>query len=74
VDADQLTILDVVNAVAPFERIRSCPLGLQSHTKLCPLHTELDRVYAATEAAFAKVTLQQLVDSAGPIVPLCDVS
>src|SRR5688572_3842238 len=34
---DQLTILDVVNAVAPLERIKKCPLGLPSHTTLCPL-------------------------------------
>src|SRR5687768_9229181 len=46
---EKVTILQVVNAVAPLERIRHCPLGLPSHTKLCPLHRELDRVYAATE-------------------------
>ena len=28
---EELTILDVVNAVEPIMRIRSCPLGLQSH-------------------------------------------
>ena len=38
---ESLTILDVVNAVSPLERIRKCPLGLKSHTKLCPLHQEL---------------------------------
>lgn len=70
---DQLTILDVVNAVAPLERIRKCPLGLASHTELCPLHAELDRAYAATEAAFAGVTINQLLESTSPIVPLCDV-
>ena len=58
---DQLTILDIVNAVSPLERIKSCPLGLKSHTALCPLHAELDRAYAATESAFAAVTLKQLV-------------
>lgn len=68
-----LTILDVVNAVAPLERITSCPLGLKSHTTLCPLHAELDNAYAATEQAFARVTIQQLLESASPIVPLCDV-
>ena len=47
---ERITILDVANAVAPLERIRHCPLGLTSHTSLCPLHAELDRVYAATEA------------------------
>lgn len=69
----ELTILAVVNAVAPLERIKSCPLGLASHTALCPLHTELDKAYAATEAAFAAVTIQQLVESTSPIVPLCDI-
>ena len=34
---DQISLLDVVNAVAPLERIRHCPLGLESHTSLCPL-------------------------------------
>ncbi len=70
---DELTILDVINAVAPLERIRSCPLGLESHTALCPLHAELDRAYAATEAAFAAVTIQRLLASTNPILPLCEV-
>ena len=68
---EQLTILDVVNTVSPLERIRSCPLGLQSHTVLCPLHAELDKSYAATEEAFASVTIRNLMDSAGP-VPFCE--
>lgn len=72
--ADDVTILDVVNAVSPLERIRHCPLGLASHTSLCPLHQELDRAYAATEAAFANVTIGQVLRSAGKIVPLCDVA
>jgi len=69
---DKLTILDVVNTVAPIERIRDCPLGLKSHTALCPLHAELDKAYAATEAAFAGVTIRELVESASPIQPLCE--
>jgi Rrf2 family protein len=68
----EITILDVVNAVSPIERIRSCPLGLKSHTELCPLHRELDRAYAATEAAFGRVTVRALLDSAHAIVPLCE--
>jgi Rrf2 family transcriptional regulator, nitric oxide-sensitive transcriptional repressor len=70
----KITILDVVNAVAPLERIRHCPLGLPSHTRLCPLHKELDAVYAATEKSLAKVTLAQLLRSTSQIVPLCDVA
>ncbi|MDA8744368.1 Rrf2 family transcriptional regulator [Rubripirellula amarantea] len=68
----KLTILDVVNTVAPIERIRSCPLGLSTHTKLCPLHAELDKAYAATEKAFASVSIKDLVESASPIIPLCE--
>lgn len=70
---DNLTILDVVNAVSPVERIRSCPLGLPSHKQLCPLHAELDKAYAATEEAFRGVTIKQLLESASPVIPLCDV-
>lgn len=71
---EKLTILDVVNAVAPLERIRHCPLGLPLHAELCPLHSELDRVYAATEAALKRVTVAQLLHSTSSIVPLCEVS
>lgn len=70
--SDQLSILDVVNTVDPIERITKCPLGLKGHTRLCPLHTELDNAYAATEAAFAKVSISELINSANPIIPLCD--
>lgn len=70
---EAITILDVVNAVEPLERIRSCPLGLPSHTALCPLHRELDKAYAATEEAFSRVTIAELLSSTSAIVPLCNV-
>ncbi len=68
-----LTILDVVNAVEPVARIRSCPLGLESHTSLCPLHRELDEACAATERVFARVTIAQLLDQRAGVPPLCEV-
>jgi Rrf2 family protein len=70
----KITILDVVNGVAPLERIRRCPLGLRSHTRLCPLHAELDRVYAAQETALARVTIAQLLHSTSTIMPLCEAA
>ncbi len=70
---NKITILDVINAVAPIERINTCPLGLKSHTKLCPLHKELDKAYAATEAAFKRVTIKKLLQSTNPVVPLCEI-
>lgn len=72
-DAMSISILDVVNAVAPVERIRHCPLGLPSHTRLCPLHRELDKAYAAAEAAFSSVTIGELLQSRGNAIPLCDL-
>lgn len=70
---EAITILDVVNAVSPLERIRRCPLGLTSHIHLCPLHSELDRAYAATEEAFARVNIEKLAHSTDGIPPLCEV-
>lgn len=72
-EISKITILDVVNAVDPIQRINACPLGLKSHTKLCPLHRELDKAYAATETAFKRVTIKKLLESTSPIVPLCEV-
>lgn len=71
-DPDAITILDVVNAVSPLERIRQCPLGLPGHTQLCPLHKELDQAYAATEQAFARVTIREVLRSDSKMVPLCN--
>jgi len=45
---------------------------LKTHHKLCPLHAELDKAYAATEKAFDSVTIEELIESTSPIVPLCE--
>ena len=70
--AESITILDVVNAVEPIKRICHCPLNLQSHTSLCPLHAELDHAYEVAEQAFANVTIAGLLNSTNPIIPLID--
>ena len=70
---EELSILDVVSAVEPIPRIRRCPLGLASHTRLCPLHRELDEACAATERAFARVTIARLLDQPADVPPLCEV-
>ena len=70
----KLTILDIINTVEPIQRITKCPLGLKSHKKLCPLHAELDKAYAATEKAFAGVTIEDLINSTNPITPLCEIT
>ena len=52
--ADELTILDIVNATDPIQRIKSCPLELSSHgTNLCPLHRRLDAALRKWNTHFA---------------------
>ncbi|MGI9428882.1 MAG: RrF2 family transcriptional regulator [Bythopirellula sp.] len=60
-DPDELTILDVVNATEPMQRIESCPLGLPDHMKLCSLHAELDDAVALVEKALGSRTIGQLL-------------
>ncbi len=70
--ADRLTILEVVNAVEPIQRIRTCPLGLSAHgVRLCPLHKRLDNALASVEKAFEETTLAEVLAEPTRSVPLC---
>jgi len=71
---EDLTILEVVNAVEPIQRIRTCPLGLAAHgVKLCPLHRRMDQALAHVENAFSKTTLAEVLAEPTTSVPLCNV-
>ncbi len=57
-----ITVLDIVDAVDPIQRIESCPLSLESHSKsLCPLHRRLDEAIASIRASFGSTSLADLV-------------
>jgi Rrf2 family protein len=72
---EDLTILEVVNAVEPIQRIRSCPLGLKSHgVRLCPLHRRIDDAMATVEAAFGQTTLAEILAEPTHSPPLCEVN
>lgn len=69
----ELTILEVVNAVEPIERIHTCPLGLVGHGKhLCPLHRRMDDALASVEQAFQSTTLAEILAEPTSSTPLCD--
>jgi Rrf2 family protein len=73
VPPESLTILAVVNAVEPLQRIKSCPLGLAAHgVRLCPLHKRLDNALALMEQAFGETTLAEVLAEPSASVPLCD--
>jgi Rrf2 family nitric oxide-sensitive transcriptional repressor len=60
-DPGDVSLLDVVQAVDPIRRIRSCPLDLPEHRRsLCALHRKLDDAYAVIEASFGDTTLAEL--------------
>lgn len=72
--AQQISVLEIVNAVDPLERIRTCPLGRAEHgKKLCPLHTRIDSALSYVEAAFAGTNLADLLSGAS-VLPLCEVA
>lgn len=57
----ELTVLQVVTAVDPLKRIKTCPLGLKAHGEnLCPLHRKLDDAVRGVEEAFASTTIESL--------------
>jgi Rrf2 family transcriptional regulator, nitric oxide-sensitive transcriptional repressor len=65
--AQEISVLQVINAVDPIQRIRSCPLGFKEHaTQLCKLHLKLDNAIASIESALATSTLADMLDPATP--------
>jgi Rrf2 family protein len=70
---DELSVLEVVNAVDPIKRIERCPLGLRSHgTNLCPLHRRIDNAIALVEKEFGDCTVAMLLSEPTTSKPLCD--
>ena len=65
-DPEDMTVLEVVNAVDVFHRIPQCPLGQPAHTSgLCPLHRRMDNVMAAAEKALEQTTIGEVLDEPG---------
>jgi len=72
---NELTILDVINAVDPLKRIGRCPLGLVEHgNRLCPLHRRLDQGIADMKALFRGTTIGQLLAEQDTSQPLCELA
>lgn len=61
--ADQISMLDVVNAVDPIQRIKKCPLGNPAHIQLCPLHKRIDGAIAMIEHEFESTNLADVLAS-----------
>jgi Rrf2 family nitric oxide-sensitive transcriptional repressor len=70
---DQISLLRVVQAVDPIQRITTCPLGLEAHgVRLCPLHKRVDNALADMERAFSQSTLAEILAEPSDSIPLCN--
>lgn len=70
--SDEITMLDVINAVDPVRRIHTCPLSLEGHgTELCPLHRRLDDGLRQMEDTFRSTKLSEFSSDQLPVAPLC---
>lgn len=69
-EADELTVLEVVNTVDPIRRYHECPLGLHG-INLCPLHRSLDDAAKAVEDTFGDTTISDLTNVPRHRKPLC---
>jgi Rrf2 family protein len=70
---EEISVLDVVDAVDPIPRILECPLGLKSHGRtLCPLHRRLDEAAMQVREALAQSSIAELVSEETDSPPLCE--
>jgi Rrf2 family protein len=72
--AEELSLLDILAAVSPVERINACPLGLPHHEgRLCALHQRLDEAIAHFEGNCRDTSLADLLRARGePTFPVAD--
>jgi len=70
---EQISLLEVIDAVAPIRRITICPLGLSDHgSNLCPLHRKMDQAAKMMIEHFSGVMLADLIGQKEGSRPLCD--
>lgn len=60
--AEQVTLLDVSNAIVPLPRIRHCPLDLPEHRhQLCSLHGRIDAMVEVMEKTLSSTTVADVI-------------
>lgn len=61
VSPQELSVYDVVTAITPLPRLHECPLNIEGHTKLCPLHQRLDDATQLVEDALKSTSIAELL-------------
>ena len=66
-----ITVLEVIQAVDPIQRIRGCPLGLESHRgRLCGMHARLDQALALVEETLGQSTIADILETPERPLPM----
>lgn len=61
-DPATISLFEPVDAVGPFRRILTCPLGIPEHGQgLCSLHKELDATLEALETRLRSITITEII-------------
>lgn len=71
--SNEISMLDVINAIDPLQPISECPLKLENHSgKLCPLHTRLDAAARSLIERFEGISLYDMLSEDPTTRPLCN--
>ncbi len=58
---EKLTVYEVVTSFDSIPRIKTCPLGISEHQRLCPLHQMLDDLSAQLADSLRTTTISDLM-------------
>lgn len=70
-DPEDITLLDIVDAMGVFQRLRSCPTHQDESRGLCPLHKTVDLAVEAAESVFRNKTLADMLKESADGGRLC---
>ncbi|MCP3902171.1 MAG: Rrf2 family transcriptional regulator [Planctomycetes bacterium] len=63
-DAENTSLLDVVDAIDPIQRLATCPLGREpEHGGLCALHRSLDEALAQLQRSLSRTTFAEVAET-----------
>ncbi len=73
--AEELSLLEVINAVDPLKHIDRCPLGLEQHgSNLCPLHKRLNDSIHIMEKTYQESSIGDLLKEPTESRPLFETA
>lgn len=68
---EEISVLEVVNAIEPLQLIKYCPLGLKEHgVNLCRMHQQLNDASESMEKVLASSSIQDLLSNPTKSIPL----